>query len=102
MQCPKGMVVDHMDGNTFNNQRSNLRVCTVQENSQNRVKVTSRNLSGHLGVSPYRTQKLDRFRAHITINGILTHIGYFDDLEDAIAARKAAAAYWFGAFAPRI
>lgn len=35
MDCPDGMQVDHRDRDTLNNQKSNLRVCTVQENQYN-------------------------------------------------------------------
>jgi hypothetical protein len=102
MQTPTGMVVDHIDGDTYNNQRSNLRNCTVRENSRNRVKLPKQNQTGHLGVSFYQTQKFDGFRVYITVNGTTIFLGYFVDINDAIAARKAAAALHFGIYASRI
>ncbi len=32
MAPPPGLVVDHLDGDVFNNTRSNLEICTAQEN----------------------------------------------------------------------
>lgn len=34
--CHSNLVVDHMDRDTYNNTKENLRVCTVAENNQNR------------------------------------------------------------------
>ncbi len=36
MNCPKGMEVDHGDGDGLNNQRSNLEVVTRKENMRRR------------------------------------------------------------------
>ena len=49
MECPDGMVVDHIDGDKLNNSFSNLRVCTQKQNVRNR-RVMSTNVHGYKGV----------------------------------------------------
>jgi hypothetical protein len=64
MKPPKGMVVDHIDGNCLNNQRSNLRLVSIRENALNR-KVNKNNKSGHRNVSWI----LGYWRVQLAVNG---------------------------------
>jgi len=79
-----GLEVDHIDQNKLNNQRSNLRVVSSQQNSFNQG-VFSSNTSGHKGV--YWNKDVCKWRAYITFNLKTHHLGYFDHIEEAAAAR---------------
>lgn len=93
--APKGMVVDHIDGNELNNRRSNLRVCTVSQNHQNRRRTGGR--SKYKGV--HLDKKLNKWVAAITLKGRYFHIGYFDDEREAARAYDKKATALFGEFA---
>lgn len=51
---PVGFLIDHIDGNTLNNNITNLRKVCHLENARN-TKMSSRNVSGYKGVSKYKT-----------------------------------------------
>lgn len=70
--------VDHSDGDPSNNRWTNLRECTHAENHQNHA-VRADNKSGHPGVSRFRR----KWQAHIAVNGVIHHIGHFDDPAEA-------------------
>jgi len=87
--------VDHIDHDTLNNRRNNLRVCTNSENSWNR-KFQLNNKSGISGVrwKPERKSWI----AEIAVNGKQTHLGSFKKIEDAANARKRAEVQHYGEF----
>jgi HNH endonuclease len=85
MNFPEGLEIDHIDGNGLNNQKSNLRIVTHQQNMCNvRMKRTSK--TGHQGIS-YDTQT-KKWRSSITRDGKFHCLGRFENIEDAIMARK--------------
>jgi len=80
-------VIDHIDGDPSNNRLNNLRHVPQVINTMNSKK-RSDNVSGHAGVNWH--VEVSKWRAYITIDGRYKHLGLFDDISDAIAARKAA------------
>ena len=73
--------VDHIDNNRSNNDISNLRWCSQQENMCNK-KVNTTSQSGIKGVSHHKETNL--YQAKIKHNGITRTIGYYKTTEDAI------------------
>lgn len=93
MGAPAGMDVDHIDGDTLNNIRANLRVATRSENLAN-------NRRG-FGVTGYRgviRNKKDE-RAPYLVMFRQRRIGSFFDVEEAARAYDALAIKEFGEFA---
>lgn len=78
--------IDHIDGNGLNNKKENLRIVYHQENCRNQNKLLSNNKSGYTGVH-WHTQNYN-WTANIKINGKHIHLGSFENIEDAVAARK--------------
>jgi hypothetical protein len=95
MDCPDDMVVDHINGDMLDNRRSNLRVCTSQQNRFNSLNRKGNKHSGFKGVHPNR----DKWRAIIMKDRKYIHIGNFLKPEDAARAYDAKAVELFGEFA---
>jgi hypothetical protein len=87
--CPDRLVVDHINHDTLDNRKQNLKVCTNTENMQN----IKSNASGIIGVSYHKSQK--KYQASISYNRKRIYLGIFENIEDAITARKEAELIYF-------
>lgn len=90
-----GYVVDHINHDTLDERKRNLRRCEQKQNAMNR-KVSKRSLTGYSGVY----KRKEKFIAVIRADRILYHLGTFDSIEDAITARKQAESKYFGEYSP--
>ena len=85
--------LDHRDGNKMNNNITNLRPATAQENSRN-SKLYSSSTSGTTGVNFYK----GKWRAYIYVDKKQIYLGRFLVKELAIEARRKAQKEYFGEF----
>jgi hypothetical protein len=74
---PDKLVIDHINHDTLNNTRKNLRVVTIAENNQNRRVNKSGVNNVHWDI------RRNKWRATIKINKKTKHIGYFTDIKEA-------------------
>ena len=79
--------IDHINGDPADNRIANLRDVPIAQNARNKG-LYSNNTSGHHGVAWYKPY--GRWVSTIRVDGKKRHLGYFDDLDAAIAARRAA------------
>jgi hypothetical protein len=96
MNAPDNMVVDHINHNTLDNRKENLRVCTNQQNVTS-CKTHKSNISGCKGV--YWSKDKNKWTVQVTINNKTKYIGRYDDYETAVAARLDAESQYYGEFA---
>lgn len=78
-EWPTGQI-DHINGIRADNRLENLREVSRAQNCRN-ARMKSNNTSGVTGVVPHK----GRWRAYVNL-----HLGIFDTIEEAAAARKAA------------
>lgn len=89
--APKGSQVDHINHNTLDNRKCNLRIVSSAQNNQNKRGARSDNRSsGIRGVTWSKQQ--GKWRARYMLDGIDYHVGFYDDLSEAAAAVEKARA----------
>jgi hypothetical protein len=99
MDCPQGMVVDHINGDIFDNRKSNLRICTNKENSRNQIK-RKIGSSKYKGVYFHRkANSPNKWIARLVHDGKLVYCGNFYTEYAAGMAWDMAAKSYQGEFA---
>lgn len=78
------IVVDHINNNTLDNRKCNLRICTKLENNFNKID-SGRNKSGILGL--YWSNERKKWCPEIRANNVRIHLGRWDDINEATIAR---------------
>lgn len=91
----RAVLGDHIDGNTLDCRRSNLRCASPSQNQHN-ARRRRDNTSGTKGVS---VRANGRYRAYIKLRGRQIELGTFDTVEEAAEARRKAAEQLHGRFA---
>jgi hypothetical protein len=91
-----GEYVDHINGDTLDNRKENLRICTNAENSRNSRKK-------QVGISKYKgvtkDKRVDKWVAQIMINRKNINLGSFKSEVDAAITYNTAAVKYHGEFA---
>ena len=88
--------IDHVNGNKFDNRKSNLRICTNTQNQHN-VPLRKDNKSGFKGVN--WDKKTRKWHTRIRVDGNRFSLGYFNNKEQAALAYNEAALQYHGEFA---
>lgn len=92
----KGEEVDHINGNTLDCRKGNLRIVNRSHNMANTC-LRSTNTSGYKGVS--FDKRRNKWYAEITVNYKKIHLGRYVDIIEAAKVYNEAAKKYFGEFA---
>lgn len=95
---PEGFVIDHINRNTLDNRIENLRVCSVQQNSMNKRKISKPCTSKYKGVT-YRGNKNCPWEGYIYLDNVGKYIGSFTTEVAAANAYNHYAKIYHGEFA---
>lgn len=95
LNCPDKFVVDHINHIKTDNRKNNLRIVTVSQNGMNMLPPKNKDYKCR---GLFYNKKSDNWSVRITVNKHRITIGTFENLTDAIAARKEAEIKYFGEY----
>ena len=95
--CPDGKVIDHIDHDPLNNRKSNLRICTPQQNAMNQSVQKRKKSSKYKGV--FFNNTYNYWTASIKYNQCNYLLGNFLEEEEVALAYNKKALELFGEFA---
>ena len=75
-----GTIVDHINNNSLDNRRQNLRFSSIRKNGENRKD------QAHHGAGIYKIGK--KFRARAQLNGKIYHLGMYNTAQEAFTIRN--------------
>lgn len=97
MDCPEDKIVDHINGNAFDNRKENLRICSYSQNGANKKPFGK---SGYKGVYIKRNKDGSvYYNICISVNRKYIYLGTTKNLLDGAKLYNDAALKYFGAFA---
>jgi hypothetical protein len=96
LNAQPGQLVDHINHQTLDNRRSNIRLCLPSGNTFHRRK-SKNNTSGFIGV--YWDGDRRRWISRIRVNGKIIRLGRFTDKREAAWERDCVAKQVHGEFA---
>jgi hypothetical protein len=97
IDAKEGEIVDHINGDTLDNRKANLRICNHSQNTMNSKKPIKGITSNYKGVS--LDQNKIKYRADIMHDGKHEYLGLFETADQAAIAYNIAAVKYFGEFA---
>lgn len=97
IKVDEGLLIDHINQDSMNNLRNNLRAATRAQNIRNRKKFPNSTVSKYKGIC--RDKNLKKWLARITFEKKKIHLGCFRDEIEAAKAYDRAAKKYHGDFA---
>ena len=99
MGATKGQIVDHIDHDTLDNRRANLRICTPGQSARNRQKNKTKNKRPTTSIYKGVVQKGNKWVAQCMCQGTIHYLGSYDNEDNAARAYNDVARKYHGEFA---